>query len=186
MFLSRSLVAGLMLAGACIANTALAALKPGTTAPDFSAPAYLAGEPLTFQLAQALKKGPVVLYFFPAAFTPGCNIEAHLFSKAADDFRSAGATVIGLTSGNTKQLAEFSQDTKTCGGRFAVAADVDARIAGKYDARMADKPGLTARVSYVIAPDGRIVHAYADSNPQDHVKHTLQALKTFEQTRSAQ
>ena len=105
------------------AAPAAAVLKPGAPAPDFSAQAYLAGEPFTFKLSDALSKGPVVLYFFPAAHTPGCNLEAHLFSEATDEFKAEGATVIGVTAGNVDTLAEFSKDTKYCGGKFAVAAD---------------------------------------------------------------
>src|SRR6516225_2177287 len=87
-------------AAAVLATSASAELKPGAKAPDFSAPAYLAGNPFTYKLADALKKGPVVVYFFPAAHTAGCNIEAHLFSQAIDQFKAAGASVIGVTAGN--------------------------------------------------------------------------------------
>src|SRR5688572_13880250 len=101
----------------------LAALKTGAKAPDFSAQAYLAGQPFTFKLADALKKGPVVVYFFPAAHTPGCNLEAHLFSEAIEQFKANNATVIGITAGNVDELADFSKETEHCGGKFPVAAD---------------------------------------------------------------
>ena len=90
---------------AALAQPAHAALKVGSPAPDFRAPAYLAGKAFTFKLSEALKKGPVVVYFFPAAYTPGCNIEAHLFSKAIDDFRKAGASVIGAVKVNVPLLS---------------------------------------------------------------------------------
>ena len=99
-----------------LASPASAALKTGAEAPAFSAPAYLAGKPFTFTLADALKKGPVVVYFFPAANTAGCNLEAHLFSEAVDQFKAHGATVIGVTAGNTDQLADFSKNTQARGG----------------------------------------------------------------------
>src|SRR3954465_14997143 len=100
------------------AAPASAELKAGVKAPDFTAPAYLSGQPFTFKLADALKKGPVVLYFFPAAYTKGCQIETHEFSEAIDKFKAQKATVIGVTAGNTEKLAEFSKDTEYCAGKF--------------------------------------------------------------------
>jgi peroxiredoxin len=167
------------LALAAIALPAAAALKQGDKAPDFSAPAYLAGEGFTFHLADALKQGPVVLYFFPAAHTPGCNVEAHLFSEAIDQFKAAHATVIGVTAGHTDQLAAFSKETEHCSGKFAVAADEGAKIAKEYDALLMLKPGWSDRTSYVIAPDGRIAHVYAAMSPNGHVKETLDAVKAL-------
>ena len=153
-----------------------AALKVGAHAPDFSAPAYLAGEPFTFKLADALKKGPVVVYFFPAAHTPGCNLEAHLFSVAIDKFKAQHATVIGITAGNIDELADFSKETEHCGGKFAVAADTGAKIAREYDALLVMKPGWSDRTSYVISPSGSIAHAYSDLNPSKPVSETLDAV----------
>ena len=132
---------------ATLASPAFAALKEGSQAPDFSAPAYLAGQPFTFKLADALKKGPVVVYFFPAAHTAGCNIEAHLFSEAIDQFKAQHATVIGVTAGNTSELADFSKETEHCGGKFPVAADEGAKIAKEYDALLLQKPGWSDRTS---------------------------------------
>jgi peroxiredoxin len=161
------------------ASPSLAALKAGTKAPDFSAPAYLAGKPLTFKLADALKKGPVVVYFFPAAHTPGCNLEAHLFSEAADQFKAQGATLIGITAGNVDELADFSKETEHCGGKFPVAADPGAKIAKQYDAILAQKPEWSDRTSYVISSSGSIAHVYSDLNPNKHVKETLDAVKAL-------
>lgn len=165
---------------AALATPALADLKPGAKAPDFSAPAYLAGQPFTFKLSDALKKGPVVVYFFPAAHTQGCNLEAHLFSEAIDDFKKQKATVIGVTAGKVSELADFSKETEHCGGKFPVAADPGAVIAKQYDAPlvMAGKTmeGMSGRVSYVVAKNGTIVHAYNNLNPNDHVKETLGAV----------
>lgn len=163
-------------AALALAAPAFAALKPGAPAPDFSAPAYLAGEPFTFKLADALEKGPVVVYFFPAAHTPGCNLEAALFSQAIDKFKAHDATVIGVTAGNTDELADFSKETEHCGGKFPVAADAGAKIAARYDAVLEGRPGWSNRTSYVISPDGKIMHAYSESNPNRHVAETLAAL----------
>ena len=175
---TRRLALVLFCAAAFIAP-ALAALKTGAKAPDFSAPAYLAGKPFDFKLSEALKKGPVVLYFVPAAHTPGCNLEAHLFSEAVDLFKAHNATVIGVTAGNTKDLAEFSSDTRYCGGKFAVAADEGAKIARQYDAILEQKPEWSSRTSYVIAPSGNITHVYSDLNPNRHVKETLDAVRAL-------
>ncbi len=158
---------------------ALAALKPGVPAPAFTAPAYLAGEPFTFDLKAALAKGPVVLYFFPAAFTPGCNVEAAAFSQAIDKFKAQGASVIGVTAGNTDRLAEFSKDTEKCAGKFPVAADEGAKIAKTFDATMTLKPDLSSRTSYLIGKDGRIAFSFDSMNPNLHVKETLEALTTL-------
>jgi peroxiredoxin len=167
------------LAAAALAGSAFAALKEGAKAPDFTAPAYLAGQPFTYKLADALKKGPVVVYFFPAAHTSGCNLEAHLFSDAIDQFKAAHATVIGVTAGNVDQLADFSKETEHCGGKFPVAADQGATIAKQYDALLVQKPGWSDRTSYVIAKNGQIVHVYSNLNPNDHVTETLNAVKTL-------
>lgn len=170
--LSIALAAGI----AAFAAPAFAALDVGTRAPDFNAPAYLAGQPFTFKLADALKRGPVVVYFFPAAHTPGCNLEAHLFSEAIDKFKAEGATVIGVTAGNTDQLADFSKETEHCGGKFPVAADQGAEIAAQYDAVLDRKPEWSNRTSYVVAPDGTIAAVHADANPGLHVKAMLNAV----------
>jgi thioredoxin-dependent peroxiredoxin len=172
--LKLSAVATVM--SAALASPAFAALSVGTHAPEFSAPAYLAGKPFTFDLAGALKKGPVVVYFFPAAHTAGCNLEAHLFSQAIDKFKARHATVIGVTAGNVDQLADFSKETEHCGGKFAVAADPGAKIAKQYDAVLTQKPEWSNRTSYVISPAGNIVHVYSDLNPNKHVDETLAAV----------
>lgn len=165
------------------ATPAAAKLAPGAKAPDFSAPAYLAGNPFTYKLSDNLRKGPVVLYFFPSAYTAGCNLEARLFSEAVDEFKANGATVIGVTSGKTDKLAQFSRDTEHCGGKFPVAADPGAAIAKRYDAPLSMKgmsmPGMSGRVSYVIAPDGSVIHAYDNLDPNDHVNQTLGAVKAW-------
>jgi peroxiredoxin len=174
-----------LLALAASASPAWAALRPGTPAPMFSAPAYLAGQPFQFSLAQALKQGPVVLYFFPAPHTSGCNLEAHLFSQAIDRFKALHATVIGVTAGHLSELAAFSKEADHCSGKFPVAADPGAKIAGRYDATLLLRPGWSDRTSYVIAPSGKIVSAYSSLSPTRHVQETLDALKALEKAQPA-
>jgi len=174
--------AGLALA-AVIATPAFAALKPGDKAPDFTAPGYLAGSPITYKLSESLKKGPVVLFFFPAAHTKGCNLEAKMFSDASDAFKARGATVVGVTAGKVSELADFSKETEHCGGKFPVAADPDVKIAREYGVvlagmKMADRE-ISDRTSFVIAPDGRILHVYSAMAPDQHVDETLGAVKAW-------
>ena len=164
---------------AATAAPALADLAPGAKAPDFKADAYLAGKPFTFDMAAARKKGPVVLYFFPSAHTKGCNLEAHLFSEAADEFKAQGATLIGVTAGNTERLAEFSKDTEKCAGKFPVAADEGAKIAKSFDATMTMKPDLSSRTSYLIGKDGRVAAEFDAMNPNQHIKQMLDALSAI-------
>ena len=163
--------------------TASAALQPGASAPDFKLQAALAGKPMTFSLQQALQKGPVVLYFFPAAFTKGCTLEAHDFAEATDDFKKLGATVIGVTAGNVEQVGKFSQ--LECRNKFAVAADPGAKVAGEYQTQM-QMGGKTVsdRTSYVIAPDGKILLSYTDRNPDAHIQKTMDAVKQYAQSHS--
>ena len=164
-------------AAALLSTPALAALRPGDTAPDFSAQASQAGKQFPFHLSDALKKGPVVLYFFPAAFTSGCTIEAHEFAQASDDYRKLGATLIGVTAGNIDRLTEFS--VSECRSKFPVAADPDAAIAKRYKATLAIYPGHSDRTSYVIGPNGKVLYAYSDLSPDHHVEKTLQALRGY-------
>jgi thioredoxin-dependent peroxiredoxin len=161
-----------------LASPAFAELKAGTKAPDFTAPAFLAGQPFTYKLSDALKKGPVVVYFFPAAYTKGCQIETHLFSEATDQFKAQKATVIGITAGNTEKLAEFSKDTEYCAGKFPMAVDAGAVIAKEYDATLPTR-NISSRTSYVIGKNGVVASAYSAMDPTDHVNQTLTALKTL-------
>lgn len=161
------------------AFAASAALPVGAKAPDFELQGALAGKPLTFSLQQALQKGPVVLYFFPAAFSAGCTIEAHDFAEATDDFKKMGATVIGVTAGNTEQISDFSK--LECRDKFAVAADPGAKVAAEYKTLMQIKgKTLSDRTSYVIAPDGNILLSYTDRNPDTHIEKALAAVKEYD------
>jgi peroxiredoxin Q/BCP len=159
------------------AAVATAALKPGDKAPDFSTQASLAGKAFDFSLASALKKGPVVLYFYPAAFTPGCTVEAHEFAEATSDFQALGATVIGVSHDDIDKLNKFS--VTECRNKFAVAADPDQHIMKSYDAVLAKNPLYADRTSYVIAPDGKIIYSYTDLKPDLHVANTMAAVKQW-------
>ena len=165
------------LLGALAAHAAFAALPNGHAAPDFTTQATLAGKPFTFSLADALKKGPVVLYFYPAAFTPGCTVEAHDFAEATDKFKALGATVIGVSHDSIDTLNKFS--VSECRNKFAVAADTDQSIMKAYDAVLAIKPEYANRTSYVIAPDGHILAQYTDLDPTRHVDLMMDAIKTW-------
>ena len=174
-------IAATALALACLAATPVwAALKPGDTAPIFTAPAALDGRDYTFSLADALKKGPVVLYFFPKAFTTGCTAEAHEFAEAAAQFNAMGATLIGMSADDIGTLHKFS--TQACSGKFPVAADPDLKVIKAYDSALirVGSVGIADRISYVIAPDGKIVYAFSDRNPDKHVENTLAAVKALQ------
>lgn len=174
---TKKFAVSVALAAALAALPSFAALKPGDAAPDFTAQASLGGNVFMFSLAETLKKGPVVLYFYPAAFTTGCTIEAHDFAEATDQYRALGATVIGVSHDDIATLNRFS--VSECRSKFAVAADGDQKIMKAYDAVLAVKPEYANRTSYVIAPDGRIVYEYTSLNPEKHVANTLDALRKW-------
>jgi peroxiredoxin len=164
-------------AAALLSSPAFAALRVGASAPDFSAQASEAGKQFPFKLSEALKRGPVVLYFFPAAFTPGCTIEAHEFAEASADYKKLGATLIGITAGNIDRLTEFS--VSECRSKFAVAADPGAKIAESYQSTLAIYPGHSDRTSYVISPAGKVIFVYSDLAADHHVEKTMDALKAY-------
>ena len=162
--------------GTCLFTAPLyAALPTGAQAPDFTTQATLAGKPFKFALADALKKGPVVLYFYPAAFTPGCTVEAHEFAEATDKFKDMGATVIGVSHDDIDKLNKFS--VSECRNKFAVASDADQSITKAYDSVMAQKPEYANRTSYVIAQNGKIVYEYTAMDPTKHVENTMAAVE---------
>jgi peroxiredoxin Q/BCP len=168
-FLPIVAAAGALLLAAAPAG---AALRPGVGAPDFSAPAARGGEVEDFQLKAALAKGPVVLYFFPKAFTSGCTIEAHAFSDHIADFRRYGATVIGVSSDDIETQKRFS--TQECRSNFLVASDPNLAIAHAYDAVLMG--AMANRTSYVIAPDGKVIESFTDLAPLGHIDNALNAL----------
>ncbi len=156
-----------------------AALDVGDKAPDFSTPAARAGKTFQFSLSAALAKGPVVLYFFPAAFSEGCSMEAHSFAEAIAQYESMGATVVGVSRDDIDVLSRFS--VQACNGKFAVASDESLAIAKSFDAVMQHRPDYANRVSYVIAPSGRVAYSYLSLDPSRHVSNTLAALRELRQ-----
>jgi peroxiredoxin len=171
----RKVLIGLTLA--CLAATPVtAALKVGDKAPDFTTTGAVGGKEFKLHLAQQLKKGPVVLYFFPKAFTSGCTAEAHAFSESIGDFKKAGAQVIGMSGDDIKTLHDFS--TKECRSAFPVAtATSDTQKA--YDVAWAAHPGITTRTSYVIDKSGKIVMVHDDLDFSQHVAKSLAAVKAL-------
>ncbi|BAV64718.1 peroxiredoxin [Sphingobium cloacae] len=175
---SLARIAALSLAAAATlcAPGAMAALAVGAKAPDFTTRGAMAGKTFTLTLSHQLKRGPVVLYFFPKAFTPGCSAEAREFAEHIEDFKKAGATVIGMSADPVDDLVAFS--TKECAGKFAVASAGPGIVQG-YDVALKMRPGMTDRTSYVIAPSGRIAFVHSELNYAGHVKSTLAAVKAM-------
>ncbi|HEY5426233.1 MAG TPA: peroxiredoxin [Candidatus Tumulicola sp.] len=174
----RRFLTAFTVAALAVTATAWAALSVGAKAPDFTLQATQGGNAFTFNLADALKKGPVVLYFYPAAFTTGCTIEAHDFADAIDRYHALDATVIGVSHDPLDKLQKFS--VSECRSKFAVAADTQQTVEKAYDSVLAAHPQYANRTSYVIAPDGTIVYTYTSLDPSQHVANTLTALKTWE------
>lgn len=171
-------VAAAVLSVSILASTAWAGLPEGAQAPNFELEGALGGKPVTFSLEKTLQTGPVVLYFFPAAFTAGCTIEAHKFAEATDEFKKLGATVVGVTAGNIDRVAEFSKSE--CRDKFAVAADPGAKVAAQYQSAVQrDGRVLSNRTSFVIAPNGKILLSYTDRNPEQHIQKAMDAVKAF-------
>jgi thioredoxin-dependent peroxiredoxin len=159
-----------------LSTPAFATLAPGAIAPNFETQAVLAGKtPYTYSLNKARKKGPVVLYFFPAAFTPGCTVEAHEFAEAVKDFHKLGATVIGAAGDDIVKLSKFSKEE--CRNKFPVAIATSAMISG-YDVAL-PMAGRTNRTSYIVAPNGQIIYAYSNMDYRGHVSGALAALKQW-------
>ncbi|HUX44388.1 MAG TPA: peroxiredoxin [Terracidiphilus sp.] len=187
--MKKNLIFGLAISAA-LSIPAFAALKPGDHAPEFSAPASLAGKQFHFSLKAALKKGPVVVYFYPSAYTGGCDLEAHTFAQDKDQFTAAGASIIGISEDSIARLDQFSADPKYCAGRFPVASNPSGKIAASYgvtaapgsaglkDVRgVAIDHGFFERITFVIGKDGKIVAVFSsEANhlaPDAHVKKAL-------------
>ncbi len=184
---------GALMSGA-VMMPAYAALTNGESAPDFTAQASLAGKEFTFSLDAALKKGPVVVYFYPAAYTRGCNIEAKTFADNADKFAAAGATIIGVSQDNIKKLNDYSADPEYCAGKFPVAADAGGKITASYklntmtlDRKVTDTRGadvthaLTERTTYVITPDRKVIATLSSNDdkvaPHEHAEKSLSIVQ---------
>jgi peroxiredoxin Q/BCP len=173
----RKLIIASLFTAALTATPALAALPVGARAPDFTTTGAVGGKPFRLHLAKQLKKGPVVLYFFPKAFTSGCTAEAHAFSDAIGDFKKAGAQVIGMSADNLATLKDFS--VKECRSAFPVATATPATQKA-YDVAWAEHPGITTRTSYVIDRKRRIVMVHDDLDFSQHVAKTLAAVKSLQ------
>jgi len=169
-----------------VALPAFAALSTGASAPTFTAPASLAGKEFTFKLADALKTGPVVVYFYPGAFTAGCNIQAHTFAANMEKFQAAHATVIGVSEDKIETLNAFSSDPQYCAGKLPVASDADGRIARSYDLKVMDgRPGMkdsrgvdldhafAERTTFIVTRDGRIAATVGGVRPDENVFKSL-------------
>ncbi|MBV9842435.1 MAG: peroxiredoxin [Sphingomonadaceae bacterium] len=172
----RSAAAAIAVTLAALSAAGQATLPIGAKAPDIQTQVSLAGVPKPFSLKEALKSGPVVLYFYPAAFTTGCTIEAHDFAEATDDFHKLGATVIGMSADPIDKLNKFS--VQECRNKFAVGAATAATIKA-YDVVLPQKPELSNRTSYVIAPDGKIIFVYSALDPSGHVSGTMDAVRSW-------
>jgi peroxiredoxin len=181
--MSRSLVLAIAIAAALPPLPARAALDFGEAAPPFVTQAALAGKVYRFSIQEALAKGPVVLYFFPAAFSEGCSIEAHTFAESIQKFEAFKATVIGVSGDDIQTLAKFS--VQECQNKFAVGSDDTKKIMSAYDAVMPSYPDFANRVSYLIAPDGKIVYQYKSLNPYAHVTKVLGALQEWTKGQAA-
>ena len=186
--MNRLLLAGL--AAAAIALPAAAALNKGDAAPAFKAQASLAGKEFSYSLADALKKGPVVVYFYPSAYTQGCNIQAHTFAENMDKFTAAKASVIGVSLDSIARLNDFSADPAYCAGKLPVASDADGSIAKSYqlsvregragmkDTRGKDiDHGFTERTTFVVTPDGKVAATIGGIAPDENVNQALKAVQ---------
>jgi len=190
--MKKQLVIGLMAAALCT-SPALAALKTGDMAPDFSASGSLGGKDYSFNLKSALKKGPVVVYFYPSAYTGGCDLEAHTFAEQSDKSASAGATIIGVSADDLGRLHQFSADPKFCAGKFPIASDADTKIAQSYNLnvsppregakdvnQVAINHAFIERVTYVIGKDGKIMATLSSKtdglSPDQHVEKSLEMV----------
>jgi thioredoxin-dependent peroxiredoxin len=180
---------------ACVLVTAIAlpvmaALKAGDAAPEFTAQASLNGKDFTYSLKDALKKGPVVVYFYPSAYTNGCNVQAHTFAVNKDKFTAAGATIIGVSLDSIQRLNDFSADPNFCAGKFPTASDTDGKIAKEYQLTVKEgPPGLkdtrgveighafAERTTFIVTPDGKIADTIGGLAPDKNVEQALQSVQ---------
>ena len=180
-----------LLGSIAIALPAFAALEAGDTAPNFDAKASLAGESFDFSLRDALDEGPVVVYFYPSAYTRGCNIQAHEFAVNMDKFTAVGASVIGVSLDNIERLNDFSADPEYCADKLAVASDTSGDIARSYDLNVGDESegakdsrgieighGFAERVTFIVTPDGKIAETIGGVSPMENVQKSLEAVQS--------
>jgi peroxiredoxin Q/BCP len=187
-----------LLTSAVLAAPAQAALNAGDAAPDFQARASLAGKAFDYSLKDALKKGPVVVYFYPSAYTQGCNIQAREFALNMDKFTAVGATIVGVSMDSIERLNDFSADPEYCGGKVAVSSDADGRIAKSYDLKITEREGakdsrgveishgFIERTTFVVTPDGRIAATITGVPAAENVKQALAAVEQLKGARVGQ
>ena len=186
--MKRFLLAGLL--STAIVLPAVAALKQGDVAPDFRTQASLDGKEFTFSLKDTLKKGPVVVYFYPSAYTGGCNLQAHTFAVNHEKFAAAGASVVGVSLDSIARLNDFSADPEFCAGKLPVASDVDGKIAKSYDLSVREgregmkdtrgkdiDHGFAERTTFVVTPDGKIAVTVGGVSPTENVQKALEAVE---------
>jgi peroxiredoxin len=186
--MKNRLLAYLLASG--IALPAVAALKSGDLAPEFTAQASLNGKAFAYSLKDALKRGPVVVYFYPSAYTNGCNIQAHAFAVNTDKFTAAGASIIGVSLDSIQRLNDFSADPNFCAGKFPTASDADGKIAKEYELKVKEgAPGLkdtrgveighafAERTTFVVTPDGKIADTIGGLPPDQNVQQALEAVQ---------
>lgn len=186
----KRLLLGATLSAAILCTPAFAALKQGDAAPDFKAPASLAGKEFQFSLKDALKKGPVVVYFYPSAYTGGCNVQAHTFSENSDKFKAAGASIIGVSLDKIATLNEFSADPEFCAGKIPVASDLGGVIAKSYDLKVMEGPagmkntkgneighGFAERTTFIVTRDGKVAATVGGVKPDENVMKALEAVQ---------
>lgn len=193
----KRLLLGCLLSGA-IMHPAMAALHEGDSAPEFKVQASLAGNVFNYSLKEALKKGPVVVYFYPSAYTGGCNIQAHEFSVNHDKFIAAGASVIGVSLDSIARLNDFSADQNYCAGKVAVASDVDGRIAKSYDLTVREAAagkkdtrgveinhGFAERTTFIVTPDGKIAATLSGLAPAANVSSALEVVQKLDDAKKS-
>lgn len=195
--MNHTLTPSLALLALSLSATAThAALAVGDAAPPFQAPASLAGKTFTYSLGDALKRGPVVVYFYPSAYTGGCNLEAHTFAVQHEKFLAAGATIVGVSLDDIGRLDTFSADPEYCGGKIAVASDPDGHIARAYALNVRDAApgrkdtrgvqidhGFAERSTFVVTPDGHIAAAFEGLSPVENVEQALAAVQQLAHAR---
>jgi peroxiredoxin len=183
----RLLLSALVSTAICV--PAFAALNQGDSAPQFTAQASMAGKEFKFSLKDSLKKGPVVVYFYPSAYTQGCNVQARTFSVNQEKFAAAGASIIGVSLDSIQRLNQFSADPEFCAGKFPVASDADGAIAKSYNlnvkqiAGLKDSRGqevdhgLAERTTFVVTPDGKVAATIGGMTPTENVMKALEAVQ---------
>lgn len=189
--MNKPLAAALLaLSASWLALPAQAALKEGDAVPDFKLQASQAGKPFSYALKDALKKGPVVVYFYPSAFTNGCNVQAHLFAQNVEKFAAAGATIVGVSLDSIARLNEFSADPQFCAGKIPVASDADGKVARAFDLPITEIPAgrkdtrgveidhaRTDRTTFVVTPDGRVAATVGGVAPDANVLKALEIVQ---------